>query len=235
MLCRADGSPIKVLVGDDERLVAEMISMALRYEGAEVIMAGDGARTLSAAQGAHVDVAIVNSALPDMDGARCLRMLCQQHPGLLVLLLSAVPGGPDRVTRAAAGEHWLAKPFSLEELLLKVRVMLRRSGVPLRGNDVEMVVDDLVLNEDTREVTRDGQPVRLTYTEFELLRFFMRNAHRVVTKSEILRRVWPYDFAGRPSVVELYISYLRKKIDVDRTPLIHTLRRTGYILKYAAP
>jgi two-component system OmpR family response regulator len=178
-----------------------------------------------------VDLAIIDPRLPDMDGNRCLHTLREQQSGLRILLLNAAHGEPDRVTRAAAGEHWVSKPFSLEEVLLKVRVMLRRTGVQLLSNQAELVAGDLVLDEDSREVVRGGDVVHLSYMEFELLRFFVRNTNRVVTKRQILGHVWPYDFAGRSSVVELYVSYLRKKVDARGTPLIHTLRRAGYIFK----
>lgn len=230
-LARVDGSPIKVLVVDDERIVAEMTSMTLRCEGADVVTAADGAHAISAARRTRIDLVVIDPRLPDMDGIRCLRALREQQPGILLLLLNATGREPDRIARATAGEHWLTKPFSLEEVLLKVRVMLRRDGVALCRNDAEFVVADLVLNEENREVSRADDEIHLSYTEFELLRFFMRNEHRVVTKRQILAHVWPYNFAGRPSVVELYVSYLRKKIDTSRTPLIHTLRRTGYMLK----
>ncbi|MGX9791768.1 response regulator transcription factor [Mycobacterium sp. MMS18-G62] len=231
---RADGTPVKILVVDSERMVAEMVSMTLRCEGAEVATAGDAVTAVAAARRYRPDVAIVDPRLPDADGMELLQLLRDQQPGLLSLpLLTSADGEPDRKVRFAAGDRWLAKPFSLDDVLSRVRTMLRRAGVELHYNSAVMTVGDLVLNEDSREVFRDGNYIQLSHNEFELLRYFVRNAHRVVTKQQILGRVWPYDYSGRSNVVELYVSYLRKKIDHERSPMIHTLRRTGYIFKAA--
>lgn len=230
-LCRPDNTPVRGLVIDDERVVAEMVSMTLRSEGADVVMAWDGAGAISAVRRIHPDIVILDPRLPDMDGVQCLRVLRECSPGVPILLLKATRDELDRVFRIAAGEPWLAKPFSPETILLRVRTMLQRSRIELRHGSFRLVVDDLELDEDSRQVMRGGESVDLTPTEFELLRFLMRNSHRVVTKQEILNRVWPYDFTGRVSVVELYISYLRRKIDAGRQPLIRTLRHTGYILR----
>jgi two-component system, OmpR family, response regulator len=233
-LSRADGTPVKVLVVDAERVVADMVSMTLRYEGADVSTAGDAATAIAAARRQQPDVAIIDPRLPDCDGMALLSSLRDEQPGLLSLpLLSSADGEPDRHVRFTAGDRWLAKPFSLEDVLSRVRMMLRRAGVELLHDSGVMTVGDLVLDEDSREVSRAGQYIRLSHTEFELLRFFVRNTRRVVTKQQILGRVWPYDYAGRSSAVELYVSYLRKKIDYGRAPMIHTLRRTGYIFKAA--
>lgn len=230
-LSRADGTPVKVLVVDDERIVAEMVSMTLRCEGADVLTAGDAAVAISAARHHRPDVIIVDPSLPDADGVAFLHLLRDQQPGLLSLILSSDDGEPDRKVRFTAGDRWLAKPFSLEEVLSAIRMMLRRAGVELQHNRAVMAVGDLVLNEDSREVSRAGADIQLSHSEFELLRYFVRNTGRVVTKQQILGRVWSYDYAGRSSVVELYVSYLRKKIELGRSPMIHTLRRTGYIFK----
>lgn len=230
-LSRADGTPVRILVVDDERMVAEMVSMTLRCEGADVLTAGDAATAATAARRHRPDVAIVDLELPDSDGIALLHLLRDQQPGLLSLLLSSADGEPDRNVRFTAGDLWLAKPFSIEDVLSRIRMMLRHTGVELHHNSAVMTVGDLVLNDDSREVSRAGQYIQLSHKEFELLRFFVRNAHRVVTKQQILGRVWPYDYSGRSSVVELYVSYLRKKIDHGRDPMIHTLRCTGYLFK----
>jgi|EndMetStandDraft_2_1072991.scaffolds.fasta_scaffold23820_2 two-component system, OmpR family, response regulator len=231
-LRRADGTPVKILVVDDERMVAEMVSMTLRCEGADVVTAGDAATAVMAARRHRPDVAIVDPRLPNADGMELLQLLRDQQPGLLSLpLLSSADGEPDRKVRFAAGDRWLTKPFSLEGLLSRIRTMLRRAGVELHHNSAVMTLGDMVLDDDSREVSRAGEYIQLSHNEFELLRFFVRNAHRVVTKQQILSRVWPYDYSGRSNVVELYVSYLRKKIDHGRNPMIHTLRRTGYIFK----
>ncbi|MBP8919249.1 MAG: response regulator transcription factor, partial [Micropruina sp.] len=128
---------------------------------------------------------------------------------------------------------YVTKPFSLEELIARLRGLLRRSGATTVRTGSQLVVGDLVLDEDSHEVTRGGDEIRLTATEFELLRYLMRNPRRVLSKPQILDRVWNYDFGGQANVVELYISYLRKKIDAERPPMIHTLRGSGYVLKPA--
>ncbi len=135
----------------------------------------------------------------------------------------------------AGGDDYVTKPFSIEEVVLRLRALLRRTGVTTEDSGAQIVVGDLVLDEDSHEVTRGGgEPISLTSTEFELLRFLMRNPKRVLSKAQILDRVWSYDFGGRSNIVELYISYLRKKIDSGRDPMIHTLRGAGYVLKPAS-
>lgn len=230
-LCRPEGTPVRVLVIDDERVVAEMVSMTLQSQGADVVMAWNGAGAISAVRRVDPDIVIFDPRLPDMASMQCLRILRESSPGVPILLLKAAEDELDRAFRIAAGEPWLAKPFSPEAILLRVRMMLQRSGITLCSGSTHLIFGDLELDEDSRQVTRGGESVYLTPTEFELLRFLMRNSHRVLTKQEILNRVWPYDFRGRISVVELYISYLRRKIDVGHRPLIRTLRHAGYILK----
>ena len=232
---RADGSPISILVVDDEPVLSEMVSMALRYEGWEVTTAADGASAVAAARDARPDAVVLDVMLPDMSGLDVLRKLREHSPQLPVLLLTAKDAVEDRIAGlSAGGDDYVTKPFSLEELVLRLRGLLRRTGVSVEGNHSQIVVGDLVLDEDSHEVTRGGEPIVLTSTEFELLRFLMRNPKRVLSKSQILDRVWSYDFGGRSNIVELYISYLRKKIDSGRAPMIHTLRGAGYVLKPAA-
>jgi two-component system OmpR family response regulator len=231
---RADGSPISVLVVDDETVLAEMLSMALRYEGWDITTAGDGAGAIAAARTARPDVVVLDVMLPDMSGLDVLRRLREQTPGLPVLLLTAKDAVEDRIAGlTAGGDDYVAKPFSIEEVVLRLRALLRRTGVASEDSGAQIVVGDLVLDEDSHEVTRGGEPITLTTTEFELLRFMMRNSKRVLSKAQILDRVWSYDFGGRSNIVELYISYLRKKIDAGRPPMIHTLRGAGYVLKPA--
>ena len=232
---RADGNPINVLVVDDEAVLAEMVSMALRYEGWDIATAGDGAAALTAARNNRPDVVVLDVMLPDMSGLDVLRKLREQNPKLPVLLLTAKDAIEDRIAGlTAGGDDYVTKPFSIEEVVLRLRALLRRTGVTTEDSGAQIVVGDLVLDEDSHEVTRAGDPITLTSTEFELLRFMMRNAKRVLSKAQILDRVWSYDFGGRSNIVELYISYLRKKIDSGREPMIHTLRGAGYVLKPAA-
>ena len=232
---RADGNPINVLVVDDEAVLAEMVSMALRYEGWNIATAGDGAAALESARSQRPDVVVLDVMLPDMSGLDVLRKLREQNPQLPVLLLTAKDAVEDRIAGlTAGGDDYVTKPFSLEEVVLRLRALLRRTGVTTEDSGAQLVVGDLVLNEDSHEVTRAGESISLTSTEFELLRFMMRNSKRVLSKAQILDRVWSYDFGGRSNIVELYISYLRKKIDNGRDPMIHTLRGAGYVLKPAS-
>lgn len=233
-MCRADGQPVTVLVVDDEPVLAEMVSMALRYEGWNIATAGDGSSAIAAARADRPDVVVLDVMLPDMSGLDVLHRLRQENPGLPVLLLTAKDAVEDRIAGlTAGGDDYVTKPFSIEEVVLRLRALLRRTGVTTVDSGAQLVVGDLVLDEDSHEVTRAGEPISLTSTEFELLRFMMRNAKRVLSKAQILDRVWSYDFGGRSNIVELYISYLRKKIDNGRDPMIHTLRGAGYVLKPA--
>jgi len=233
-MCRADGSPINVLVVDDEAVLAEMVSMALRYEGWNITTAADGSSAIASARAQRPDVVVLDVMLPDMSGLDVLRKLREENPQLPVLLLTAKDAVEDRIAGlTAGGDDYVTKPFSIEEVVLRLRALLRRTGVTTVDSGAQLVVGDLVLDEDSHEVTRAGEPISLTSTEFELLRFMMRNSKRVLSKAQILDRVWSYDFGGRSNIVELYISYLRKKIDNGRDPMIHTLRGAGYVLKPA--
>lgn len=231
---RADGQPVTVLVVDDEPVLAEMVSMALRYEGWNITTAGDGSSAIATARRQRPDVVVLDVMLPDMSGLDVLHKLRSENPGLPVLLLTAKDAVEDRIAGlTAGGDDYVTKPFSIEEVVLRLRALLRRTGVTTVDSGAQLVVGDLVLDEDSHEVMRAGEPVSLTSTEFELLRFMMHNSKRVLSKAQILDRVWSYDFGGRSNIVELYISYLRKKIDNGREPMIHTLRGAGYVLKPA--
>jgi two-component system OmpR family response regulator len=223
-----------VLVVDDEAVLAEMVSMALRYEGWNIATAGDGSSAIAAARAQRPDVVVLDVMLPDMSGLDVLHKLREENPQLPVLLLTAKDSVEDRIAGlTAGGDDYVTKPFSIEEVVLRLRALLRRTGVTTTDSGAQLVVGDLVLDEDSHEVMRAGEPISLTSTEFELLRFMMRNSKRVLSKAQILDRVWSYDFGGRSNIVKLYISYLRKKIDNGREPMIHTLRGAGYVLKPA--
>jgi len=164
-----------------------------------------------------------------------LRRLRAETERLPVLFLTAKDAVEDRIAGlTAGGDEYVTKPFSLEEVLARLRGLLRRAGITRARGDIELVAGDLTMDEEAREVRRGGELIELTATEFELLRFLMRNPRRVLSKAQILDRVWNYDFGGQAHVVELYISYLRKKIDSGREPLIHTVRGVGYVLKPAS-
>jgi two-component system OmpR family response regulator len=234
-LRRADGSPVRVLVVDDESTLSELLSMALRYEGWDVRTAADGLGAVRTARDFKPDAVVLDIMLPDLDGLEVLRRLRAEASEVPVLFLTAKDAVEDRVAGlTAGGDDYVTKPFSLEELVARLRGLLRRAGMAAAKQGSELVVGDLVLDEDSHEVRRGGTDVELTATEFELLRFLMRNPRRVLSKAQILDRVWHYDFGGQSNVVELYVSYLRKKIDAGRTPMIHTVRGAGYMLKPAA-
>ena len=234
-LRRADGSPIRVLVVDDEATLADLLSMALRYEGWDIRTAGDGGTAVRVFRDFRPDAVVLDVMLPDLDGLEVLRRLRAEASDVPVLFLTARDAVEDRIAGlTAGGDDYVTKPFSLEELVARLRGLLRRSGMTAARQDSQLVVGDLVLDEDSHEVRRGDDLLELTATEFELLRYLMRNPRRVLSKAQILDRVWHYDFGGQSNVVELYVSYLRKKIDAGRAPMIHTVRGAGYVLKPAA-
>jgi len=233
-LTRPDGTPIRILAVDDEQSLTELLSMAMRYEGWEVSTAGSGLTAVQAARDVRPDAIVLDMMLPDFDGLEVMRRIRAEQPDVPVIFLTAKDAVDDRVGGlTAGGDDYVTKPFSLEELIARLRGLLRRSGATTVRPGSQLVVGDLILDEDSHEVTRAGEEVALTATEYELLRFLMRNPRRVLSKAQILDRVWNYDFCGQANVVELYISYLRKKIDAGREPMIHTLRGAGYMLKPA--
>ena len=233
-LTRLDGSPVRVLVVDDESNLTELLSMALRYEGWEIKTAATGNSAVRAAKEFSPDAVVLDMMLPDFDGLEVLRRMRDTDPNLPVLFLTAKDAVEDRVAGlTAGGDDYVTKPFSLEEVVARVRALIRRSVQLVEETSSVLRVGDLSLDEDSHEVMRDGAEISLTATEFELLRYMMRNPKRVLSKAQILDRVWHYDFGGQANVVELYISYLRKKIDAGRDPMIHTMRGAGYVLKPA--
>jgi len=231
-LTRLDGSALRVLVVDDEANIAELLRMALRYEGWDVAVALTGSQAVATARKQGPDAVVLDMMLPDFDGMEVLRRLRSEQHDIPVLFLTARDAVEDRVAGlTAGGDDYVTKPFSLEEVVARLRALMRRAGAQQTAEHSILTVGDLVLDEDSHEVSRAGTPVSLTATEFELLRYLMRNPKRVLSKAQILDRVWNYDFGGQANVVELYISYLRKKIDAGREPMIHTMRGAGYVLK----
>ena len=234
-LTRADGSPLRVLVVDDEQMLADLLASALRYEGWEVTTAGTGIAAVRSAQEIDPDVIVLDIMLPDFDGLEVMRRVRGHRPNVPVLFLTAKDAVEDRVAGlTAGGDDYVTKPFSLEEVVARLRALLRRSGAGAEREDHILSVGDLTMDEDSHEVWRGEDEIQLTATEFELLRYLMRNPRRVLSKPQILDRVWNYDFGGQANIVELYISYLRRKIDKGREPMIHTMRGVGYVLKPAA-
>lgn len=226
---------MRALVVDDEDSILQLLAMALRYEGWEVETATTGAEALEKVRGFAPDVAVLDIMLPDIDGVQVLSRMRGEGFLLPVLFLTALDSVDDRVSGlTAGGDDYVVKPFSLEEVIARLRGLVRRSQLLVdQRPDPVLRIGDLTLNEDSYEVERDGELIPLTTTEFELLRYLMRNPRRVLSKAQILDRVWSYDFTGKPSVVELYISYLRKKVDGGRAPMIQTVRGAGYMIKAA--
>jgi two-component system, OmpR family, response regulator len=221
----------RVLVVDDERSIVDAVATALRYEGFTVDEAGTGREALKAAETLRPDLIVLDIMLPDLDGLEVTRRLRQDGLRVPVLFLTARDSTEDKISGlTVGGDDYVTKPFSLAEVVARVRAILRRVRV---SGDEESVLRfaDLVLDEETHEVWRAGSPVHLTATEFNLLRYFMLNPRRVLSKSQILDHVWQYDYDGGDNVVETYISYLRKKIDRLGPPLIHTIRLVGYTLR----
>lgn len=231
---RTDGSPIRVLLVDDEAVLTSLVSHALAYEGWTVEVAHDGRDAMRLFRAQTPDLVVLDVMLPDTDGISILRQLRELRTGAPVLFLTARDSIDDRIVGlTAGGDDYMTKPFSLEELVARLRGLLRRAPNALSEDELTLSVGGLTMNERSYEVKRDGELLALTSTEFELLRFFMRNPQTVLTRAQILDRVWNYDFAGRASIVDLYVSYLRKKIDAERPAMIHTVRGVGYILRPA--
>jgi len=235
-ITRPDGTPVRVLVVDDESSLAELLQMAFKLEGWDVRTAGDGLTAVKVAREFRPDAAVLDIMLPDFDGLALMKRIRADGNTTPVLFLTAKDALEDRIAGlTAGGDDYVTKPFSLEEVVARVRGLIRRSTMVVDANESPIIsVGDLELNEESHEVVRAGRAIELTATEFELLRYMMRNPRRVLSKSQILDRVWSYDFGGRSSVVEIYISYLRKKIDAQGVAMIHTVRGAGYMLKPGA-
>ena len=218
-----------MLVVDDEPNIVDVISMALRYEGFEVASAGTGADALAQVDDFRPDLMVLDVMLPDMEGFDVASKLGERVP---IVYLTARDATADKIRGlTTGGDDYVTKPFSLEELVARIRTILRRTGAAEADSNV-LSFEDVTMDEDTREVERAGGPVELTATEYRLLRFFLLNPRRVLTRSQLLDHVWDYDFGGDARVLETYISYLRKKLDVADAPqLIQTVRGVGYALR----
>jgi two-component system, OmpR family, response regulator len=225
-----DGSPLRVLVVDDEANLAELLAMALRLEGWEISVALTGSKAVSAAKRDRPDAVVLDMMLPDFDGLEVLRRIRNIVTDVPVLFLTARDSVEDRVAGlTAGGDDYVTKPFSLAEVVARVQAILRRTGGDLPGDVLRF--SDLVLDEGRHEVFRGEEQIELTATEFSLLRFFLLNPRRVLSKGQILQNVWKYDFGGNTNVVETYVSYLRRKLDSVGPPLIKTVRQAGYMLE----
>jgi two-component system, OmpR family, response regulator len=222
---------VRVLVVDDEPNIVDVISMALRFEGFDVDSAGTGADAIAAVAARRPQLLVLDVMLPDIDGFEVARRLSAARAQVPIIFLTARDSTEDVVHGLTlGGDDYVTKPFSLEELVARIRTILRRSGLSAEASS-KLVFGDLELDEDTHEVARAGREIELTATEFRLLRYLMLNPRRVLTRPQLLDHVWNYDFGGDARVLETYISYLRKKVDVDGPALIHTVRGVGYALR----
>ncbi|QRO86931.1 response regulator transcription factor [Kytococcus sedentarius] len=223
-----------LLVVEDEPNIRELLATSLRFAGFEVHTAAQGSTALQLAAEVEPDLLVLDVMLPDMDGFTITRRLRERDQHMPVLFLTARDSVDDKVKGlTVGGDDYVTKPFSLEEVVARIRAILRRSRAEDQADeDRVLTFEDLTLNEDTYEVSRAGRVIEVSPTEFNLLRYLMQNPHRVLSKAQILDHVWDYDFRGEMGIVESYISYLRRKIDTEGLPpLIHTKRGVGYVLR----
>jgi two-component system OmpR family response regulator len=226
-----DATGRRILVVDDEPNITDLVSTVLRYEGFGVEVAANGWDALRLATEYRPDLVVLDVMLPDHDGFDVHRRLRDRGIVAPIIFLTARDATEDKVRGLTlGGDDYVTKPFSLEELVARIRAVLRRSGAD-GAAPARLQFHDLEMDEDSHEVWRGGAPIELRPTEYQLLRFFLLNPRRVLSKQQILDHVWHYDFGGESNVVETYISYLRKKIDAAEPRLIHTVRGVGYVLK----
>jgi two-component system OmpR family response regulator len=222
----------RLLVVDDEPNILELLSASLRFAGFEVETASDGAAALKLARTYRPDLVVLDVMMPDVDGFAVVKRLRENGERVPVLFLTARDAAEDKVTGLTlGGDDYVTKPFSLEELVARIRAVLRRTGSGPQAAPSRLVVADLELDDDSHEVRRAGELVSLSPTEFKLLRYLMLNSGRVLSKAQILDHVWNYDFNGEANIVESYVSYLRRKVDVVEPRLIHTVRGVGYVVR----
>jgi two-component system OmpR family response regulator len=227
----AHAEQVRVLVVDDEPNIVDVIAMALRHHRFEVETAATGRDALELTRRHPAHVIVLDVMLPDMEGFEVAQRLASEHASVPILFLSARDSTADRVHGlTTGGDDYVTKPFSLEELIARVHNLVRRTRT-LEQSSGTLRFADLELDEDTFEVSRGGRPIELTVTEFRLLRYLMVNPRRVLTRAQLLDHVWSYDFGGDARVLETYVSYLRKKVDADAQPLLHTVRGVGYVLR----
>jgi two-component system, OmpR family, response regulator len=220
----------RILVVDDEPSIVDAVATALRYEGFDVEEAATGRDALSAVARNEPDLIVLDWMLPDLEGIEVGRRLRARGFKSAVLFLTAKDATENKVEALrAGGDDYVTKPFSLAEIVARVQAILRRTGGALPGDVLRFA--DVVLDEQRHEVRRGETRIDLTGTEFSLLRYFMLNPRRVLSKGQILQNVWHYDFGGNSNVVETYVSYLRRKLDSAGSPLIKTVRQAGYMLE----
>ena len=225
----------RLLVVEDEPNILELLAASLRYAGFEVITAAAGGEAVQAAGRHRPDLIVLDVMLPDMDGFDVVRRLRGGGTRIPVVFLTARDAMEDKVRGLTlGGDDYVTKPFSLEEVIARIRAVLRRTRGDATEPTPRLKFADLELDEDSHEVWRAGQPIQLSPTEFKLLRYFLGNANRVLSKMQILDHVWDYDFRGDTGIVESYVSVLRRKVDSEGPRLIHTLRGVGYVLRLPA-
>jgi len=228
----APGPAVRVLVVDDEQPIAELVATALRYEGFDPQTAGNGRDALAAVESLRPDLIVLDVMLPDLDGFEVQRRLVDRGMRIPVLFLTARDATEDKVHGlTVGGDDYVTKPFSLEELVARIRAILRRTTGGVADAGERLAFDDLEMDDVAHEVMRGGATIDLTPTEYALLRYFLLNPRRVLSKEQILDHVWHYDFGGDASIVETYVSYLRKKIETGGPRLLHTVRGVGYVLR----
>ena len=221
----------RLLVVDDEPSIVELLSASLRFAGFEVATASSGQQAVELAQSFRPDLLVLDVMMPGLDGFGVVRRLRQDGIRTPVVFLTAKDATEDKVQGLTlGGDDYVTKPFSLEEVVARIRAVLRRTAGP-EGTSSQLRFADIELDEETLEVWKNGELVSLSPTEFKLLRYFMQNVGRVLSKSQILDNVWHYDFGGDANVVESYVSYLRRKVDTTEPRLLHTLRGVGYVLR----
>jgi two-component system OmpR family response regulator len=225
---------LRILVVDDEEYIRDLVSVGLRFVGFEVEIAAGGREALAMVATKRPDLVVLDITMPNVDGLEVVQRLRRDGITTPVVFLTARDAPDQRIKGLHLGaDDYVTKPFSLEELLARVEAVLRRT-VPSRDRRGRITVGDLTLDQDGRRVFRAGTPIEMSRTEFNMLEFLMLNVGRVVSKQQILEHVWQYDFGGESTVVETYISYLRKKLDRSRPPMIHTMRGVGYVLRNPA-
>jgi two-component system, OmpR family, response regulator len=220
----------RILVVDDEPYITDLLATGLEFEGFEVEVAANGMEAIHKVRATRPDLVLLDVMLPDIEGVEICRRWRDEGEAVPVLFLTARDANEDKIVGLAVGDDYVTKPFSLNEVVARIRAVLRRTRDDV-ALDRPLRFADLVMDVESREVWRQGVSIELTATEFNLLRYLLENARRVVSKFEILDQVWGYEFEGDPNIVETYISYLRKKVDDFDPPLIHTFRRVGYALR----
>ena len=217
---------------DDEPNIVELLSASLRFAGFEVHTASNGTEALARAAAVDPDLVVLDVMMPGLDGFEVMRRMRQEGLNAPTLFLTARDAVADRITGLTLGaDDYVTKPFSLEEVVARIRAILRRAGMVVDVDTERLTFADIELDDDAHEVHKAGEPVDLSPTEFKLLRYLMANPGRVLSKAQILDHVWHYDFGGEATVVETYISYLRRKIDTTEPRLLHTVRGVGYVLR----